>query len=110
MSPWLELALLGDAHRSDGRDESYAVQRPRLRRHPHALEFTVSAASTDQWPMPSRAQWQAYTAAHCLLGVPALYYVEGIDTSGERLTHADLVAVARTWARYEAGRTGAAAA
>ncbi len=65
---------------------------------------------TDQWPMPSRAQWLAYTAAQGLLGVPALYYVEGIDTSGEPLTHADLVAVARTWARYEAGRTGGTAA
>ena len=83
------------------------------------LRFRAAAAraalpghliDTDQWPMPSRAQWQAYTAAQCLLGVPALYYVEGIDTSGERLTHAILVAVARTWARYEAGRTGGTAA
>ncbi|MFL6079877.1 MAG: hypothetical protein ACJ714_08105 [Ornithinibacter sp.] len=65
---------------------------------------------TDQWPMPSRVQWQAYTAAQGLLGVPALYYVEGIDTSGEPLTRKDLVMVARTWARYEAGRTGGTAA
>ena len=65
---------------------------------------------TDQWPMPSREQWHAYTAAQGLLGVPALYYVEGIDTSGEPLTHADLVAVARAWACYEAGRTGGTAA
>ena len=65
---------------------------------------------TDQWPMPSREQWHAYTAAQGLLGVPALYYVEGIDTSGEPLSHADLLAVARNWARYEAGRTGGTAA
>ena len=65
---------------------------------------------TDQWPMPSREQWHGYTAAQGLLGVPALYYVEGIDTSGEPLTREDLVAVARSWARYEAGRTGGTAA
>ena len=60
--------------------------------------------------MPNREQWHAYSAAQGLLGVPALYYVEGIDTSGEPLTHADLVSVARSWARYEAGRTGGTAA
>lgn len=65
---------------------------------------------TDQWPMPSRQQWRAYIAAQGLLGVPALYYVEGIDTSGEALARDDLVAVARSWARYEAGRTGGTAA
>ena len=40
--PWLELALLGDVHRTDGRD----VQRPRWQRHPHGLEITVSASSS----------------------------------------------------------------
>ncbi len=65
---------------------------------------------TDQWPMPSRQQWLAYTAVQGLLGVPALYYVEGIDTSGEPLTREDLGVVARSWARYEAGSTGGTAA
>ena len=48
----------------------------------------------DQWPMPSRDQWRRYTAEQPLLGVPALYNVVGIDTSGEPLTRDDLVAVA----------------
>lgn len=55
---------------------------------------------TDQWPMPNRAEWRRYVAEQGRLGVPALYYVEAIDRSGESLSAEDLVAVAETWADY----------
>lgn len=53
---------------------------------------------TDQWPMPSRAEWLAYAEAQVDLGVPALYYVEAVQ--GEPVTAADLRAVAAGWQRY----------
>jgi hypothetical protein len=57
---------------------------------------------TDQWPMPSRAEWLAYAQEQARLGVPALYYVESIDGSGEPITADDLALVASTWADYRA--------
>ncbi|WP_246131264.1 hypothetical protein [Cellulomonas aerilata] len=60
---------------------------------------------TDQWPMPTRSQWRDYVRAQAGLGVPALYYAERIDRTGEPLTDDDLALVARTWAQYRAGLT-----
>jgi hypothetical protein len=57
---------------------------------------------TDQWPMPTRAEWRSYVAAQARLGVPALYYAERVDRTQEPLTEEDLALVARTWARYRA--------
>jgi hypothetical protein len=55
---------------------------------------------TDQWPIADRAQWRDYLTAQSRLGVPALYYAERIDGSGEELTADDLALVAETWRRY----------
>jgi hypothetical protein len=52
---------------------------------------------TDQWPMPTKADWLAYAQAQPSLGVPALYYVESIDGSGEEITGSDLQLVAKWW-------------
>jgi hypothetical protein len=59
---------------------------------------------TDQWPIADRAEWRAYVETQYRLGVPALYYVERIDRSGEELTAADLALVARTWTAYRGER------
>lgn len=55
---------------------------------------------TDQWPMPSLAEWLDYSAAQPALGVPSLYYLESIDRSGEHIRPADLATIAGTWADY----------
>ena len=55
---------------------------------------------TDQWPIADRAGWRAYVKAQSRLGVPALYYAERIDRSGEKLTASDLALVATTWEEY----------
>jgi hypothetical protein len=57
---------------------------------------------TDQWPLADRAAWRAYVTAQSRLGVPALYYAERIDGSGEELTADDLALVASTWREYRA--------
>ncbi|MEW9549136.1 hypothetical protein [Nonomuraea sp. NPDC050783] len=54
---------------------------------------------TDQWPMPSRADWLAYAEAQPALGVPALYYAERVDGSLEEITGDDLRRVAAWWRR-----------
>ncbi|QDW63359.1 hypothetical protein [Oerskovia sp. KBS0722] len=58
---------------------------------------------TDQWPMPDRDGWRAYVETQGSLGVPALYYVDAIDGSGEPLGDEDLALVARSWRTYRAG-------
>lgn len=58
---------------------------------------------TDQWPMPNRAEWRRYVEAQAEVGVPALYYLETIDRTGEPIGPEDLAAVAASWSRYRAG-------
>ncbi|MGV3714242.1 hypothetical protein [Pseudolysinimonas sp.] len=58
---------------------------------------------TDQWPMPDRAQWRSYVEAQPRFGVPALYYLEAIDNSGEELGDDDLALVRDSWAAYRSG-------
>jgi hypothetical protein len=53
---------------------------------------------TDQWPMQTRTDWLGYAEEQVHLGVPALYYVDAIDNSGEAITDADLAQVATWWA------------
>jgi hypothetical protein len=57
---------------------------------------------TDQWPMPNRGEWLSYTRAQHSLGVPALYYLESIDRSGEPIEAEHLAVVAETWREYRA--------
>lgn len=59
---------------------------------------------TDQWPMPDREQWRSYVEAQPRFGVPALYYVEAIDNSGEPLGDDDLALVRHSWAAYREAR------
>jgi hypothetical protein len=59
---------------------------------------------TDDWCMPSRAEWRAYLAAKPDLGVPALYYATGIDHSGEAFTDEDYAAIRDAWQVVEAQR------
>ena len=53
---------------------------------------------SDDWAMPSRAEWLAWQRAKIELGVPALYHVDRV--AGEPITDDDLAVVAETWARY----------
>ncbi len=54
---------------------------------------------TDDWAMPDRATFRAYVETQPELGVPALYYVDRIDLSGEPLLEEDYAAIRRAWQR-----------
>jgi hypothetical protein len=56
---------------------------------------------TDDWCMPSLAEWRSYLAVKPELGVPALYYATGIDHSGEAFETTDYEAIADAWRRWE---------
>ena len=55
---------------------------------------------TDDWPMPNKAAWRAYTRLQPELGVPSLYYVTHIDSTGEALEAEDYALIRDAWAQY----------
>lgn len=59
---------------------------------------------TDDWCMPSKAEWRAYLEVKPELGVPALYYATGMDLSGEPFDVSDYAAIRDAWDRWEARR------
>jgi hypothetical protein len=73
----------------------------------HAVASTAlpdHLIDTDQWPIANLAQWRSYVLTQSRLGVPALYYAERLDRSGEELTDRDLALVASTWQEYRQRR------
>jgi hypothetical protein len=59
---------------------------------------------TDDWRMPDLAEWRAYLALKPRLGVPALYYADALDATGEQLSSDDYAALRDTWAAWRASR------
>ncbi|MFP3669998.1 hypothetical protein SB717_33405, partial [Priestia sp. SIMBA_032] len=76
----------------------------RFRRDIAAASLPGHPIDTDQWPMPNRDEWLAYSRIQPELGVPALYYVESIDSSREAVTDADLDEIAELWRGYRTAR------
>ena len=56
---------------------------------------------TDDWCVPSREAWREYLRVKPELGVPSLYYVSHLDTTGEPLEPEDYEAIAAAWRRWE---------
>jgi hypothetical protein len=59
---------------------------------------------TDDWCVPSLDEWRAYADAKPLLGVPALYYADTLDWTGERLEPGDYESLRRTWRDWRSER------
>ena len=59
---------------------------------------------TDDWPMPDLAEWRAYLDAKSSLGVPALYYTDSVDGTGETFTADDYEALRRSWSTWRSAR------
>ena len=55
---------------------------------------------TDDWPMPNKEAWRAYTRLQPELGVPSLYYVTHIDSTGEALDAEDYQLIRDARAQY----------
>jgi hypothetical protein len=55
---------------------------------------------TDDWSVPDLATWREYLAAKLDFGVPALYYVSGVDSTGEAFEQEDYAALRAAWERW----------
>jgi hypothetical protein len=53
---------------------------------------------SDDWAMPSKAEWLAWQRAKVAVGVPALYHVDRV--AGETIDEADLSVVREAWSAY----------
>jgi hypothetical protein len=83
-----------------------AAPRQQLEFRARVVRHTLPGwpVDTDQWPMPDKAAWLDYSRAQPAWGVPALYYVDSVDNSGELIDGADLRQVAAVWEGYREGR------
>jgi hypothetical protein len=68
-----------------------------------AIACPGTSIDTDDWPMPNKAAWRAYTRLQPELGVPSLYYATHIDSTGEALEEEDYRLIRESWARYRDG-------
>ncbi|MDQ3938399.1 MAG: hypothetical protein M3253_06930 [Chloroflexota bacterium] len=90
-----------------GDQDPWAAAVPQMR-HRARIAAAVDPGlliDTDDWCMPSKSEWRAYLEAKSELGVPALYYVTGIDHSGEAFDDDDYAAIRAAWARWQARLT-----
>ncbi|MBA2383336.1 MAG: hypothetical protein H0V68_01545 [Actinobacteria bacterium] len=55
---------------------------------------------TDDWCVPSLAEWREYVEVKPSLGVPSLYYSRAVDATGEAFEERDYDALRRTWAAW----------
>jgi hypothetical protein len=100
-----DMIRLNDVLEDDVHGEPVPVADQLRYRHDVAVAaLPAHPIDTDQWPMPSRAEWLAYARVQAELGVPALYYVESIDNSSEDITDGDLDEIAGIWNRYREER------
>lgn len=76
------------------------VEQMRFRHAVASRALPDHLIDTDQWPIPNVEQWRDYVRVQPQLGVPALYYVDGIDGSAELLRPEDLRLVAQSWRNY----------
>lgn len=60
---------------------------------------------TDDWAVPSLAAWREYLREKPSLGVPALYYADSLDGSGERLGPEDYRALRDIWTAWRKARS-----
>ena len=59
---------------------------------------------TDDWCAPDLEQWREYLEVKSSFGVPALYYAQSLDATGEHLEARDYAALRETWERWRATR------
>jgi hypothetical protein len=86
-----------------GRDVNESmIHRARLA----AIACPQLSIDTDDWPMPDKAAWRAYTRLQPELGVPSLYYVTHIDSTGEALEAEDYQLIRESWAQHRSKSQG----
>jgi hypothetical protein len=67
-----------------------------------AIACPGTPVDTDNWPVSDRASWRTYLPLQAALGVPSLYYVDHIDSTGEPLEAEDYQLLRDVWGSYRA--------
>ena len=91
----VDMIRLNDINR--GRDVNQAMTH---RARVASIACPKLNIDTDDWPMPNKDAWRAYTRLQPELGVPSLYYVTHIDSTGEALDAEDYQLIRDAWAQY----------
>lgn len=101
LAPLVDMIRLNDVLRLDDPTPSVSIV-PQMRYRAAVVRAACPdhLIDTDDWCMPDLATWREYAEAKPDFGVPALYYADRLDLSGEPLTDADYELVRRTWAAY----------
>ncbi len=55
---------------------------------------------TDNWPITDKGTWREYSRVQSRLGVPSLYFSEGIDSTLEQFNADDYRLIREMWTRY----------
>jgi hypothetical protein len=104
LSPLTDMIRLNDLLRLDdpGAPPDVVAQM-RYRAGVARAASPASLIDTDDWAAPDLASWRAYARMKSSLGVPALYYADQLDVTGERLAASDLTLLRRSWEQYRRG-------
>lgn len=95
----LDMIRLNDINIGPGKDVNRAM---RHRATIAAIACPDAIIDTDNWPITDKAAWRAYTQIQPELGVPSLYTVTHIDSTGEPLDAADYQLIRDVWAAWRA--------
>jgi hypothetical protein len=96
-----DMIRLNDMVRTDDPDPAARVV-PQMRHRAEVVRAALPEllVDTDDWCVPSLAEWREYVEAKSSLGVPSLYYSSAVDATGEAFEEHDYEALRRTWAAW----------
>lgn len=90
----LDMVRLGDVY---AHDQSSVLEEMTLRARMARIADPGWLIDTDGWPMPSRLALREYMRMQPAIGVPSMYYVSHIDTTGEQLDEDDFALIRAAW-------------
>jgi hypothetical protein len=99
-----DLIRLNDVLRAVGGEPGYVGRHMAYRAGVARAACPELGIDTDGWMMPGHAEWRSYLELQGGLGVPALYYVDGIDTDRYDFGPADYAAVRASWQRFRTAK------
>jgi hypothetical protein len=95
-----DLIRLNDVITAADGEPGYVLRQLRSRAAVVRSVVPELGIDTDGWRMPNHHEWLTHTRHQAELGVPALYYAEGVDGDGSDFTRSDYQAVRDAWSAY----------
>ncbi len=90
----LDMVRLGDVYTHD---HDSVVDEMSFRTRMAQIANPGWLVDTDGWPMPSLAALREYLRVQPTLGIPSLYYLTHLDTTGEPLNEEDFALIRSAW-------------